>query len=593
MGNLDQIWFVLSIFWVLIFCSIFQEMNRLLNTISLRLKLLVGLSLVIASNFVHAQDTYLPLGSLSNAIIDRMEIKSGEINQGYFHSSNKNYKRGNMVAYALAYDTSLLSKQDMANRQYLLNENIEWSQSKAEKPKHPSTRFYKEKSALFSVLDSQFNLVINPVLYFQVSNNHQQGKRYSYINNRGIEMRGTLGHNIGFYSQISDEILEPTTWTLKQYQTDTFLPYVNFYSRNTNNAFNYYRANAYINVKVNPFIDIQFGHTRNFIGDGYRSFILGDNQPEYLNLRLNTHFWKVNYTNIFAELRDYPSSMAWGRNPQPRHYMAAHHLSMNVLKNLNIGVFECILFKRDSGYINNTFDVNYLNPIIFYKSVENGLNSVDKAIIGLHAKWNIKRKASLYGQFVLSEFVLNDLLAGTGSFANKYAYQIGAKIIDMAKVNNLDFQAELNVSRPYMYTSYTTNQSYANFRQSLGHPLGANFWEGIALIKYQTSAKLFLQTKCVFSVQGLDTNNSNWGSNILKSYINRNTERYGNYIGQGVQVQNLLLEFCATWMPKHQLFIDFTIGKRQSQAPLDWFNENSAYGTICIRYQFSKRTDDF
>ncbi len=568
-------------------------MNRAKKIALPKISLLLSMLILSAIQGLHAQDTYLPLGSLSNAILDRMEIKSGEINQDYFHSSNKNYKRANIVAYAMAYDTSILSKQDLANRLYLLNENFEWSESKAEKSKHQYTRFYKEKAALFSKIDSQFNLVINPVLYFQVSNNHQNGKSYSYINNRGIELRGTLGHNIGFYSQISDEILEPTTWTLKQFQTDTFLPYVNFYSRNSSNAFNYYRANAYITLKVNPLIDIQFGHTRNFIGDGYRTFILGDNQPEYLNLRLNTHFWKVNYTNIFAELRDYPNGSNWGRNPQPRHYMAAHHLSMNVLKNLNIGVFESILFKRDSGYVNNGFDLNYLNPIIFYKSVENGLNSVDKAIIGLHAKWNIKRKASLYGQLVLSEFVLKDLLAGTGSFANKYAYQLGIKVIDIAKVNNLDFQAELNVSRPYMYTSFTTNQSYANFRQSMGHPLGANFWEGMAFIKYQIAAKLFLETKCIISVQGLDTNNSNWGSNILKSYLNRNTERYGNYIGQGVQVQNLLIAFCATWMPKHQLFIDFTIGKRQSQAPIDWFNENSAYGSICIRYQFSKRTDDF
>ena len=571
-----------------------EHMNHFRTKIQLNFRLLLILTCLINTLHLKAQDTYQALGSLGNAILDRMEIKSGELNNAYFHTSNKLYRRKNVVDYVKAYDTQLLSKQDLFNRQYLINDHIEWAGNAADTVKNKNQKyFYKEKAALFSLIDSEYSLIVNPVLYFQVSSNHQNGKSYSYTNNRGVEIRGRLGNNFGFYSQISDEILEPTTWQLKQFQTDTFLPYVNFYSRNSSNAFNYYRANAYISLKVNPFIDLQFGHTRNFIGDGYRSFILGDNQPEYLNLRINTHFWKINYTNIFAELRDYPLGASWGRNPQQRHYMAAHHLSLNVCKNLNIGIFETILFKRDSGYVNNSFDLNYLNPIIFYKSVENGLNSVDKAIIGLHAKWNVKKRASIYGQFVLSEFVFNDLFAGTGSFANKYAYQLGAKIIDIAHINNLDLQTEINVSRPFMYTSFTTGQSYANFRQSMGHPMGANFWEVITMLKYQPLRTVYLQSKWIYSVQGLDTNNSNWGSNIRKSYIERNTGRYGNYIAQGVGVKHLQLEFCATWMPKHQLFIDFIWGLRKAESKMEWFNQHTSYGSICIRYQLSKRTDDF
>ncbi len=571
-----------------------EHMNNQKPLVKFNFRLLLLLTYLFSFNQTHAQDTYQALGSLSNAIIDRMEIKSGELNNAYFHTSNKLYRRKAVVAYAKNYPVELLSKQDVYNRQYLLNDNIEWAENSADTVNGSNQkRIYKVKAAMFSMIDSQYSLLVNPVLYFQVANNHTTGEKFAYTNNRGIELRGRIGNNIGFYSQICDEILGPNSWQLKQFQTDTFLPYVNFYSRNSSNAFNYYRANAYLSVLINPFIDMQFGHTRNFIGDGYRSFILGDNQPEYLNLRINTHFWKINYTNIFAELRDYPKGGSWGRNPQQRHYMAAHHLSLNVLKNFNIGIFETILFKRDSNYINNSFDLNYLNPIIFYKSVENGLNSVDKAIIGLHAKWNVKKKASIYGQFVLSEFVFNDLFAGTGSFANKYAYQLGAKIIDIASVNNLDLQTEFNVSRPFMYTSFTTGQSYANFRQSMGHPMGGNFWEAIALLKYQPTRNIFVQTKSIYSVQGRDTNNSNWGSNILKSYYDRSSGRYGNTIGQGVAVNTFQFEFCTTWMPKHQLFIDLIWGIRKADAYSGWFQQNISYGSICIRYQLSKRTDDF
>ena len=34
---------------------------------------------------VKAQHTYIPLGQMSMQILDRLEIKSGELNQNYFH----------------------------------------------------------------------------------------------------------------------------------------------------------------------------------------------------------------------------------------------------------------------------------------------------------------------------------------------------------------------------------------------------------------------------------------------------------------------------------------------------------------------------
>ena len=35
-----------------------------------------------------------------------------------------------------------------------------------------------------------------------------------------------------------------------------------------------YYSNGYINYNINTFFDIQFGHGKNFIGDGYRSMFI-------------------------------------------------------------------------------------------------------------------------------------------------------------------------------------------------------------------------------------------------------------------------------------------------------------------------------
>ena len=552
---------------------------------------------MLPESFVLAQHTYIPLGQQSMHLLDRFEIKNGELNHDYFHTSNKSYRRKAIAEFITQLKDSTnnkWSKQDLFNLDYLQTDNFEWSNSKNTSSKKKFGKsIYQEKAAFFSVVHPQYSIVLNPVLYYQVSGDQTNGQM-ALINNRGLELRGHIGKNIGYYSQISDELLNPLSYSWKRYQYDTSFMYVNFYKGEPNGGISYFSSNAYISANLNQYMDLQFGHTRNFIGDGYRTFILGDNQPEYLNMKLSTRFWKLNYTNIWAELRDYPNGKAlgWGRTPQPKHYMAAHHLSINLHKNFNLGIFETILFQRDSGHATTGFELNYLNPIIFYKSVENGLNSVDKAIIGLNAKWNIKKKISLYSQFVIAEMVLKDLLAGNGSYTNKFGVQGGMKYIDAFGLNNLDLQGEINISRPYMYTSYLPRNSYSNFRQSMGHPLGGNFKEIIGIIRYQPIERISILAKLIAYTQGLDTNGSNWGSNIRKSYLDQ-TNIIGNTIGQGIKVNTYLAELITTWMPKHNLFIDARYTYRKASSTVDWFNDKTNFFSLAVRYNFGYRNYDY
>jgi hypothetical protein len=77
-----------------------------------------------------------------------------------------------------------------------------------------------------------------------------------------------------------------------------------------------------------------------------------------LFLKLNTKIWKFNYQNLFMELM--PQFKKSGDTLIDRKYAAMHHLSMNVTKWLNIGVFEGVIFGRK-----NRFDLQYLNPSFF------------------------------------------------------------------------------------------------------------------------------------------------------------------------------------------------------------------------------------
>ncbi len=553
-------------------------------------------SLQVNTSF--SQHTYTRSGGLTDHLLDRFEIKSGALANDYFHTTLKSYRRKAIANYVDSFPVSKisLSTQDYANLAYLINDNFEWSNQESSSSKRSILNtFYKRKAAMYSVQIPDFNLVVNPVLLMQQSTEMNPGGKPAMINNRGIEIRGNIGNNIGFYTQVSDEVIRNYSWVEKAFQyPDYTIPYVNFYKSNPDaKTFDYFLSHAYVTGSINKYMDLQFGHTTNFIGDGYRSMILGNNHPEYLNLRLNTRVWRLNYTNIWGELRERTFDNLLQRGIQPRHYMATHHLSLNLGKNFNIGLFETILFNRDSGYVNSGFEPNYLNPVIFYKSVENGLNSVDKSIIGFNYKYNFLKHFSLYGQVVLTEFVIKQLLARNGWMHNKYGGQIGLKIIDVAGIQNFDLQGEFNFARPFLYASYNTYQSLSNFGQNLAHPYGANFYEYIGIARYQPVNKLFITGKLIFAKYGNDSNGSNWGKDPRKDYDIHTSGEYNNFIGQGVATTFITGELIGSYMLKHNLFIDMRLGLRKINSALAIYEMNSFYFTFGIRLNINDRQYDF
>lgn len=552
----------------------------------------IGCILLLLFLNVSAQHTYVPIGSYTDEVLNRMEIINGTLPESYFHSGSHSFIRSSIAHFADSFPiiNSRLSNRDFFNLSYLQNDNPEWTISQSSKSKkHPVKGLYDYQSALYAARIPDFNLFVNPVLYYEMGsssfNSHAVG-----INNRGVEVRGNIGNNIGFYSQVSDEIIIPNQQVNDFFRSDTVIAGAGFYKPLANYGFNYFLASGYITLKINKYIDAQFGESRNFIGDGVRTFILSDFSRDYLYLRLNTRIWKMHYSNIFAQTLNYEPVTNYIINP--RKYFATHHLSLNIGKHFNLGCFETIIFQRDSGYADKGFEPHYLNPIIFYKAVENGLNSTDKSIVGLNFKANILRQFQLYGQWVFSEFVFNELINNRGFWANKYAYQLGLKWMNVGNIKNLDLQIEHNKARPYMYTSFSTRQTFTNYNQNLAHPLGANFTEWIVLLRYQPLNRLTFRLRLFYALYGNDTNGSNWGKNIGLSYYSR-VQDYGNEVGQGVKTTLTSSEFSATWMIKHNVFIDLKHQFRQTHSDLKIFETQQQYISLGIRVNIGQRHYDF
>lgn len=317
------------------------------------------------------------------------------------------------------------------------------------------------------------------------------------------------------------------------------------YAYASSNGYVHENYSGYLSYSPNKIFNFQLGKDKHFIGDGYRSLFLSDAANNYPFFKISTTIGKLKYVNVFASLTDVttPSSL---RRDFKNKYAAFHYLSWNVCKRLSVGFFESVLWQGSDANRVRTFDVNYLNPVIFYRPVEYSLGSSDNALLGFNGKIKISSKKQIYGQIILDEFLLKEVKAMSGWWANKQGVQIGFKNFDLFRLKNLTFQTEMNVVRPYTYSHGSVQQNYGHYNQSLAHPMGANFIESVSFLTYRYRDVVF-EGKAIATVYGEDIGGKNYGKNIYLSYVFRPHD-YGNTITQGMRTYLGMVDFRIAYM---------------------------------------------
>ena len=535
---------------------------------------------------IFGQSTYLPLDADKYHQIERYEIKNGSFNDE-FHTSVKPYLRKDIIRFLEDSSHTSLSKRDSFNIQYFKNENSEWTTDSTaySNSKRPIFRhFYRNKADFFHVKEDNFDLHINPVLYF--GGGREKSGRDLFINSRGVELRGMIDNKVGFYSFITDnQYLFPdyTNTRVKKYKA---VPGANFWKPFKKGGYDFFTARGYVTFNFTKHISTQFGHDKNIIGDGYRSLILSDYAGANPFWKLNLKIWRLNYQVIYNFMNTGQYLGATQKTQYEKKYNVFHHLSFNVSKHFNVGAFETVTY-------GDGFEMSYLNPIIFYRSVEGNVGSSNgNAILGTNFKWNFLRHFSIYGQAILDEFKISEIKDNKGWWANKYGLQLGAKYIDAFGIKNLDIQGEYNTVRPYTYSHSESRTSYSHFGQMLAHPLGSNFKEVIGIVRYQPTKRLHLSAKGIYAIYGLDSLKSNWGQNILLPYTSRKQE-YGNKTGQGLATKMYYIDFNISYMLRHNLFLDVKQVFRKEESDLPTLTNNTYNVMAGIRWNMTARTHEY
>ncbi len=454
-----------------------------------------------------------------------------------------------------------LSHQDYARFDYYLNQlgnNAHTAQRPylyKEVSKHydmeaRDTLLYKNKSSWFgkkwwnehmvSFKGEGYWFTLDPGVDLQLGTESDSDFDYTYNNTRLAVVQGGLGKNFNFHAVIYESqgrFAEYFNRYAESIAADTggnpaIIPGFGIAKEFKETAYDYPVATGYLSYSVNDMFNFQFGNGKNFLGDGYRSLFLSDVASPSPYFKINTTFWKLKYTNTWMSLRDVRQE-ATVDGAFTTKYMATHYLSYNVSKRLNIGLFESVLWDNSND---RGFDVNFLNPIIFYRAIEfsTGPRS-GNALVGLSSKYKFSDKIVAYGQMIIDEFSTSDIFGGEKSWKNKLGFQLGTKYFSPFDIDNLFLQFEYNQVRPYTFSHNTIILNYGHNNQSMAHLWGANFKEFIAIARYEKN-RFFGSAKIIVGERGFDFNdgedNFNYGGDIYRDERDRPADT-GIEIAQG------------------------------------------------------------
>lgn len=398
---------------------------------------------------------------------------------------------------------------------------------------------------ILQVNQPDFHLTIDPLINFSGGYELEAGKGL-YTNTRGLAITGDIGENKKFSFALTArenqaKFPDYVSSFVKKYQV---IPGQGKSRSFKNNQSDYANATGYISYTPSKYVNFQLGHDKNFIGDGYRSMLLSDNALYYPFLKITTSVWRFKYMNLYAQFDDAINYLDGDTvnvvTGVTRKWGSFHYLSFDAWDWVQLGIFEGIIWPNNDTTLTRGFDVNYLNPIIFFRPIEFGLGSPDNAVLAANIKIKPINDLIFYGQFLLDDLDVAAARSGEGYYRNKFGIQAGAKYyLNMdANKHAFVFQAELDQANPYTYASKEPVQNYAHYNQALAHPLGANFREVIGIFTYRAFYRYYIDIKVQHAITGLDTTKfSNVGSNIfLSDYtIPLFPDSYGNEIGQGLK----------------------------------------------------------
>ncbi|MFW5805122.1 MAG: hypothetical protein ACOCVX_01210 [Bacteroidales bacterium] len=337
-----------------------------------------------------------------------------------------------------------------------------------------------QKPALHSVSE-EHNVVLNPVFNFQY---WKSKNKAGYINSRGAEIRGHFHNCIFFHTSFYENQGRFQDYLNDYAGTYGVLPGYARMKPYNENDWDY--ASAFGSVQFNAFEQLLFrlGHDKLFIGEGHRSLFLSDAAFQQLFFETCFDIGKFRFTNLtmqwlnpnFNNVMLWESEQSLEGNYQ-RKINSINMVEWQVNPAFRLGLIEAVLFHPGTG-----FDLNMINPWVFFRASMVRQNSGNNILMGLDALYAFDN-TDVYAQLMIDDVQSTNL--GISNSYNRFGWQIGALYYDVFGVQNLHVRTEHNYIRAMSYAESVPEISWTHYNQNAAHPAGNNLMEFIAMVQYR------------------------------------------------------------------------------------------------------------
>ena len=364
---------------------------------------------------------------------------------------------------------------------------------------------------LFEVKGTDYRFTVDPLFGIEYGFDKGDVTRYpdtsSFVHNtRGFWIKGDIGGKVSFQTMFLENQALVPQYLFAQVAATGVLPGQGRVKIRDGRKLDFGWSQANVSFAPVPWLNVQLGHGKQFVGHGYRSVLLSDNASNapFLKFSVLSTNKRWQYTTwstklVHGILED--DRLPTGESSESIFYWMRgrfHHLSLN-LGRAQVGLFESTLFRTIDGNGVRPFDPMELNPLIGVNTAVFGFNSKNKSLVGLDLRVKATDKAYAYGQFAVDG-------------PDRYAWQAGIRAFDVLR-KDLHLQVEYNSATPYMYMYTPARLAYMNAGQPMAHPLGNAFDEIVAIVDVGFG-RFWFQGKVNLAHFERDVQGGNTGTNL-------------------------------------------------------------------------------
>lgn len=263
----------------------------------------------------------------------------------------------------------------------------------------------------------------------------------------GARIHGSIGDNFGYF-------LQTTNGTVLQGDRNVALEIPrlsqNIKFTKFNSDFDF--TESHIRFQKDWFYGI-IGRENRLVGAGYlqRTF-LSDNAPPMDAIQVGASFEKFEYRFTHASLLGIPigSVTAGFSTVIPPKYLAMSRFSYRP----TWGEFS---FVQSTLYSQRNFDLAYINPLTFLKSVEHSLRDRDNSMLGFDATIRPLNRIQIRASFLMDDVSFSTL--DTDWWHNKFSSTLG---VMYATPFGSDIAVEYTRNSPYVFTHFNVQNSMTN-----------------------------------------------------------------------------------------------------------------------------------